>query len=170
VGLRELTAVGDVPQTARCRTMAEAGGADAFQDAAALSRGAEPATSRAIGRRRGQRLAIASMWAFASSPCSAFLPISTGPALPRGFFMPECEEFHTRQPRNRSNSTLSRWASGAWSCSMSGDHRLNREQKPARSKTSLIIILLVLFAAAGIAITLMFSRFDASMPAQLMAP
>jgi flagellar basal body-associated protein FliL len=53
---------------------------------------------------------------------------------------------------------------------MSGDHRLNREQKPARSKTSLIIILLVLFAAAGIAITLMFSRFDASMPAQLMAP
>jgi hypothetical protein len=52
---------------------------------------------------------------------------------------------------------------------MSGNGRLNREQKP-RSKVSLTIILLVLFAAAGIAITLMFSRFDASMPAQLMAP
>jgi hypothetical protein len=53
---------------------------------------------------------------------------------------------------------------------MSGDDRLNREQKPARAKTSLTMILLVLFAAAGIAFTLMFSHFDASMPVQLLAP
>jgi hypothetical protein len=53
---------------------------------------------------------------------------------------------------------------------MSGDDRLNREEKPARSKISLTFILLVVFVAAGIAATLMFSRFDASMPAQLLAP
>jgi hypothetical protein len=53
---------------------------------------------------------------------------------------------------------------------MSGDDRLNRTQKPARSKTSLTIVLLVLFAAAGIAVTLMLSHFDASIPAQLLAP
>jgi hypothetical protein len=34
----------------------------------------------------------------------------------------------------------------------------------------LTIIPLVLFEAAGIAITLVFPRFDASMPAQLLAP
>jgi hypothetical protein len=53
---------------------------------------------------------------------------------------------------------------------MSGDDRLNREQKPARAKTSLTMILLVLFAAAGIAVTLVFSRFDTSMPTQLLGP
>jgi hypothetical protein len=40
---------------------------------------------------------------------------------------------------------------------MSGDNRLNRNQKPARSKVSLTIILLTLFAAAGIATTLVLS-------------
>jgi hypothetical protein len=53
---------------------------------------------------------------------------------------------------------------------MSGDDRLNRMQKPARSKISLTLVLLVLFAAAGIAFTLMLSHFDASMPMQLLAP
>jgi hypothetical protein len=53
---------------------------------------------------------------------------------------------------------------------MSGDDRLNRTQKPARSKISFTFVLLVLFAAAGIAFTLMFSHFDASMPIQLLAP
>jgi hypothetical protein len=52
---------------------------------------------------------------------------------------------------------------------MSGNGRLNREQKP-RSKVSLTIILLVLFAAAGVAVTLVLSHFDASMPAQLLGP
>ena len=51
---------------------------------------------------------------------------------------------------------------------MSGDDRRNRE--PVRSKTSLTIILIVLFAAAGIAVTLLFSHFDASMPVQLLGP
>jgi hypothetical protein len=53
---------------------------------------------------------------------------------------------------------------------MSGDDRLNGKQKPARWKISLTIVLLVLFAAAGIAVTLMFSRFDTSFPAILLAP
>jgi hypothetical protein len=53
---------------------------------------------------------------------------------------------------------------------MSGDGRLNRRQKPPHSKIGLTIIPLVLFAAAGIAITLVFPHFDASMPAQLLAP
>jgi hypothetical protein len=53
---------------------------------------------------------------------------------------------------------------------MSGDGRLNRKQKPSRSKIGLAIIPLVLFAAAGIAITLVFPHFDASMPAHLLAP
>jgi hypothetical protein len=53
---------------------------------------------------------------------------------------------------------------------MSGDDRLNGKQKPARWKISFTIVLLVLLAAAGIAVTLMLSRFDASFPAQLLAP
>jgi hypothetical protein len=53
---------------------------------------------------------------------------------------------------------------------MSGDDRLNRKQTPSRSKTSLSIILLALFAAAGIVVTLVFSHFDASMPVQLLGP
>ncbi len=53
---------------------------------------------------------------------------------------------------------------------MSGDDRLNRNQKPARSKINLTIILLALFAAAGIGVTLALSHFDASMPAQLLGP
>jgi hypothetical protein len=53
---------------------------------------------------------------------------------------------------------------------MSGDDRLNRMQKPARSKISLTLVLLMLFAAAGIVVTLMFWHFDASMPMQLLAP
>jgi hypothetical protein len=52
---------------------------------------------------------------------------------------------------------------------MSGNGRLNREQKP-RSKVSLTVILLALFAAAGIAVTLVLSHFDASMPSQLLGP
>jgi hypothetical protein len=51
---------------------------------------------------------------------------------------------------------------------MSGNDRRNRA--PARSKTSLTIILIVLFAAAGIAVTLLIAHFDASMPVQLLAP
>jgi hypothetical protein len=47
---------------------------------------------------------------------------------------------------------------------MSGDDRLNRTQKPARSKISFTAVLLALFAAV------MFSHFDASMPMQLLAP
>jgi hypothetical protein len=53
---------------------------------------------------------------------------------------------------------------------MSGDGRLNRKQKPARSKMSLTIILLALFAAAGIAVALVLSHSDASMPTQLLGP
>jgi hypothetical protein len=54
---------------------------------------------------------------------------------------------------------------------MSGDDRLNRKQTPSRSKTGKsIVILLALFAAAGIAVTLIFSHFDVSMPVQLLAP
>jgi hypothetical protein len=64
-------------------------------------------------------------------------------------------------------SVLPRWARER---SMSGDGRLNRRQKPPHSKIGLTIIPLVLFAAAGIAITLVFPHFDASMPAQLLAP
>jgi hypothetical protein len=57
---------------------------------------------------------------------------------------------------------------------MSGSDRLNRTQKPARAMPTgpglREYILLVLFAAAGIVATLAFSHFDASMPAQLLAP
>ena len=53
---------------------------------------------------------------------------------------------------------------------MSGDDRLNRERKTARSRIGLTAILLVLFAAAGIAVTLIFSHFDASMPVQMLGP
>jgi hypothetical protein len=53
---------------------------------------------------------------------------------------------------------------------MSGNGRLDRKQKSPRSKVSLTIILLVLFAAVGVAATLMLSRFDASMPTQLLGP
>jgi hypothetical protein len=37
-------------------------------------------------------------------------------------------------------------------------------------KVSLTILLLALFAAAGIAVTLVLSHFDASMPTQLLGP
>jgi hypothetical protein len=53
---------------------------------------------------------------------------------------------------------------------MSGDDRLNRKQTPSRSTTSLSIILIAIFAAAGIAGTLALSHFDTSMPVQLLAP
>jgi hypothetical protein len=49
-----------------------------------------------------------------------------------------------------------------------GNGRLDRKQKPTRSKIGLATILLALFAAAGIAVTLVLSQFDASMPAQLL--
>jgi hypothetical protein len=53
---------------------------------------------------------------------------------------------------------------------MSGDDRLNRNQKSTSSQIGVTIILLALFAAAGIAVTLMFSYFEASMPSQLLSP
>jgi hypothetical protein len=54
---------------------------------------------------------------------------------------------------------------------MSGDDRFNRKQTSSRSKTgNSIIILLALFAAAGIAVTVVLSHFDASMPVQLLGP
>jgi hypothetical protein len=53
---------------------------------------------------------------------------------------------------------------------MFGDGRLNRKRRFLRSKIGLTIIPLVLFAAVGIAITLVFPHFDASMPAQLLVP
>jgi hypothetical protein len=53
---------------------------------------------------------------------------------------------------------------------MSGNGRLDRRQKPPRLKISLTVILLALFAAAGIAVTLVLSHFDASMPTQLLGP
>jgi hypothetical protein len=53
---------------------------------------------------------------------------------------------------------------------MSGEDRLDRKQTPSRSKTGLSIIVLAFFAAAGIAVTLVLSHFDASMPVQLLAP
>jgi hypothetical protein len=54
---------------------------------------------------------------------------------------------------------------------MSGDDRLNRKQTPSRSKTNnSVFILIALFAAAGIAVTLVLSHFDTSLPVQLLAP
>jgi hypothetical protein len=53
---------------------------------------------------------------------------------------------------------------------MSGNGRLDRRQKPPRLKISLTVILLALFAAAGIAVTLVLSHFDASMPTQPLGP
>jgi uncharacterized membrane protein YedE/YeeE len=40
----------------------------------------------------------------------------------------------------------------------------------ARLKTDLSIIWVVLFVAAGIVFTLLFSHFDTSMPVELLAP
>jgi hypothetical protein len=57
---------------------------------------------------------------------------------------------------------------------MSGNGRLNRMLKPPRliptGPSLREYILLVLFAAAGIVVTLAFSHFDTSMPMQLLAP
>jgi hypothetical protein len=53
---------------------------------------------------------------------------------------------------------------------MSGGDRLNRRHKPARLKRDLSIIWVVLFAVAGVVISLAFSHFDASIPVQLLAP
>ena len=53
---------------------------------------------------------------------------------------------------------------------MSGDDRLNRKQNPARLRMDLSFIVVVLFAVAGIVFSLVFSHFDPSMPAQLLAP
>jgi hypothetical protein len=50
---------------------------------------------------------------------------------------------------------------------MSGDGRLNRNQKPSHSKVDLGITLLVLFAVAGLAVSFEFSDFDAWTPAEL---
>jgi hypothetical protein len=53
---------------------------------------------------------------------------------------------------------------------MSGDGRLNRKQKPSRSRNDLTIILLVMFAAAGVAASLEVAHFDEWTSAQLPAP
>jgi hypothetical protein len=53
---------------------------------------------------------------------------------------------------------------------MSGDARLNRMRKPARSKPDLSAMPIVLFALAGIAFSLVFSHYDPWTPLQLLAP
>jgi hypothetical protein len=48
---------------------------------------------------------------------------------------------------------------------MSGDGRLNRKQKPARLKIDFGIILIVLFAVAGMVLSLVFASTLALLPA-----
>src|ERR1700722_7826110 len=94
---------------------------------------------------------------------------------PRGAFSScVCEILHTRRLRNLLLDDCARRASGAPSMpgsrSMSGDGRLNRKQTPSRSKIDLSIILLVLFALAGIAASLEVAHFNEWTSAQLLAP
>jgi hypothetical protein len=50
---------------------------------------------------------------------------------------------------------------------MSGERRF---KKPTRFKISLSVILVIVFAALGIAFSAMFAHFDAWTPVQLLAP
>jgi hypothetical protein len=52
----------------------------------ALAGGAVSTAVLAIGRRRGWKPALASLWAFASSRCPAFLPIPWPCRDPAGLF------------------------------------------------------------------------------------